>query len=129
MMSRFFFILLFIFPFATYSQVVIPKFAIDSVTKLVTYVQMDAVAGAKKDKLAAILRDWSVSNLKLKNVSVLKGNGDTTILTGTGSITGLYTYSAAGYLAKMNYLAYFKVSVVCLSEKYKMVLDILRRFL
>jgi hypothetical protein len=84
---------------------------------------MDVVAGAKKDKLSAILRDWSISNLKLKNVSVLKDNGDTTILNGTGSLTGLYTHTVAGYLAKMNYLVYFKVLMVCSSEKYKVVLN------
>lgn len=118
-----FFILLCIFPFVTYSQVIIPKFPIDSATKLVTYEKMDVVAGAKKDKLSAILRDWSMSDLKLKNVSVLKDNGDTTILNGTGSLTGLYTYTVAGYLANMNYLVYFKVLIVCLKEKYKVVLN------
>jgi len=121
-MNRFF-MLMYIFPFVTYSQVTLPKFPIDSVTKLVTYEQMDVVAGAKKDKLSATLRDWSMADLKLKNVSILRNNGDTTILNGTASLAGMYTYTVAGYLVKMNYLVYFKALIVCLSEKYKVVLN------
>ncbi|HVS93179.1 MAG TPA: hypothetical protein VHE59_14165 [Mucilaginibacter sp.] len=84
---------------------------------------MDVLAGAKKDKLSAILRDWYISDLKLKNVHVLKDNSDTTILNGIGSLTGMYTFTVAGYLGQMNYSVYFKVQIVCLKETYKVVLD------
>jgi hypothetical protein len=116
-------LLLSFFPIVTYSQVIVPKFPIDSVTKLVTYEQMEVIAGTKKDKLCMILRNWSLSDLNLKNVSILKDNGDTTILKGTGSVKGMYTYGVAGYIVNTNYLVYFKALIVCLNEKYKVVLN------
>jgi len=114
--------------------VYLPKFGLDSATKMRVYRLTTPVPGSKKDKLAAVLSQWFGSAFTATNNVAGATNNDTIKLYGEGNFTGSYV---AAYQTRdpgaadkqipgahpVEYKIRFKVAVTVTDEKYAIALS------
>jgi hypothetical protein len=111
-------------PFAGLAQnpiIQVPKYPIDSVTKLVAFRAVVPVPGAKRDKLFGVLSKWSTSNFEPPSVYASGGN-DSTKIVGMGTSSGSFTLpQPINNLSTIDYKIKFTVQVTVTGEKYTIV--------
>jgi len=113
-------------PFAGLAQnpiVQVPKYPIDSVTKLVCFRTVAPVPGAKRDKLFGVLTKWSTSNFEPVSAYADAGN-DSTKIKRAGVSSGSYPLpQQINSLSTIAYKVKFTVEVTVMNEKYSIALS------
>lgn len=114
-------------PFAGLAQdnivVHVPKYPIDSATKLVCFRTVAPVPGAKRDKLFGVLSKWSASNFEAVSAYAEAGN-DSTKIRRMGISSGTYALpQPIDNATTVDYKVKFNVEVTVMNEKYSIALN------
>jgi hypothetical protein len=121
------FIIICLLPFAGLAQdkiiVQVPKYPIDSATKLVCFRAVAPVPGAKRDKLFGALSKWSASNFEAVSAYAQAGN-DSTKIRRMGISSGTYSLpQPIDNETTVDYKVKFIVEVTVADEKYSIALS------